>query len=57
MLEGVGPSVALGRDTKLLEEIMDKTSARLVELKDEPESEVELRSTIGRVYMDLGRVR
>ncbi|HUJ44593.1 MAG TPA: protein kinase, partial [Opitutaceae bacterium] len=29
MLQGVGPSVALGRDTKLLREILDKTVRRL----------------------------
>jgi serine/threonine protein kinase/tetratricopeptide (TPR) repeat protein len=55
MLEGVGPSVALGRDTALLEEILAKTSVRLAELTNAPEAEVELRSTIARVYMDLAK--
>ena len=55
MLEGVGPSVALGHDTKLLREILDKTSARIDrELKDQPEVEAEIRTTMGHVYRDLG---
>ncbi len=56
MLEGVGPSVALGRDTTLLKEILDKTAERLSkELKDQPEVEAELRDTIGSVYRALDR--
>lgn len=38
MLEGVGPSVALGRDTTLLREILARTEERLSEdLADQPE--------------------
>ena len=55
MLEGVGPSVALGRDTTLLREILDKTAERVSkDLKDQPEVEAELRSTIGTIYHELG---
>ena len=55
MLQGVGPSVALGRDTTMLREILDKTGERLdKELKGQPEVEAELRDTIGVVYRDLG---
>ncbi|MGZ8899582.1 MAG: protein kinase domain-containing protein [Limisphaerales bacterium] len=55
MLAGVGPSVALGRDTALLREILDKTAARIAEdLKQQPEVEAELRSAIGTVYYELG---
>jgi serine/threonine protein kinase len=54
MLNGVGPSVALGRDTKLLREILDKTVPRLKRLKRHPAVEAELRSTLGSVYSDLG---
>jgi serine/threonine protein kinase len=55
MLEGVGPSVALGRDTAMLREILDKTTARLAaDLKEQPEVAAELRGTLGRVYLDLG---
>jgi len=55
MLDGVGPSVALGRDTKMLREILEKTSERVSkDLKDQPGVEAELRNTIGRVYEELG---
>jgi tetratricopeptide (TPR) repeat protein len=55
MLQGVGPSVALGRDTALLREILDKTAARVGrELTNRPEVEAELRMAIGRVYFELG---
>jgi len=53
MLSGVGPSVAMGRDTTLLQEILDKTAKRLdTDLKDQPEVEAELRKVIGGVYGD-----
>ena len=55
MLDGVGPSVALGRDTKLLHEILDKTAERVgKDLKNQPEVEAQLRNTIGDVYAELG---
>jgi serine/threonine protein kinase/tetratricopeptide (TPR) repeat protein len=55
MLKGVGPSVALGRDTKLLREILDRTAAGLKdELAGQPEVEADLRGTIGEVYFALG---
>ncbi len=55
MLQGVGPSVAAGRDTTLLEEILDKTVARLgTGLTNQPAVEAELRETIGYVYWELG---
>jgi tetratricopeptide (TPR) repeat protein/tRNA A-37 threonylcarbamoyl transferase component Bud32 len=54
MLKGVEPSVALGRDTTLLRDILDKTAERLdKELKDQPTVEAELRETIGNVYQGL----
>jgi serine/threonine protein kinase len=56
MLEGVGPSVAKGRDTTLLKEILDKTAERVGrELKDHPETEAELRYTLGNVYLAMGQ--
>src|SRR5262245_32482238 len=56
MLEGVGPSVALGRDTTMLREILDRTEKRVGEdLKDQPEVEAELRNTLGEVYLALGQ--
>ncbi len=54
MLKGVGPSVALGRDTTMLRELVDQTVERLsTDLKDQPEVELELRMTLWRVYWDL----
>ena len=55
MLERVGPSVALGRDTELLMEILNQTAERIdTELQNQPEVESDLRSTLGAVYFDLG---
>ena len=55
MLKGVGPRVALGRDTKLLRDILDNTVKRLdQDLAGQPEVEAELRMTLGAVYDDLG---
>jgi serine/threonine protein kinase/TPR repeat protein len=55
MLNGVGPSVALGRDTKLLREIVDQTTERVGnDLKEHPRVEAELRSTLGDLYHALG---
>jgi serine/threonine protein kinase/Tfp pilus assembly protein PilF len=57
MLKGVGPSVALGRDTKLLREILDKTVARVTtDLKDQPEVQAEICNTLGEVYRALGQL-
>jgi serine/threonine protein kinase len=55
LLKGVGPAVARGRDTRLLREILDKTSERLrKDLTARPEEEAELRSTLGGVYAEVG---
>jgi len=54
MLSGVGPSVALGRDTKMLREILDQTAQSLNELESQPGVEADLRATLGNVYYDLG---
>jgi tetratricopeptide (TPR) repeat protein len=55
MLEAVEPSVARGRDTTMLREILDRTAERVgVELKDQPPVEAELRNRIGSVYEKLG---
>ena len=56
MLHGVGPSAALGRDTTMLREILDKTAERVgKDLKGQPEVEAELRTTLGDVYQALGK--
>ncbi|MEY2409173.1 MAG: eukaryotic-like serine/threonine-protein kinase [Verrucomicrobiota bacterium] len=58
MLKGVAPSVARGRDTTLLREILDQTAARLgKDLTNQPGVEAELRRTLGRVYFDLGDLK
>jgi len=54
MLKGVGPGFALGRDTKLLQEILGQTRQRLDELKGQPEVEADLCATLGNVYSDIG---
>jgi len=55
MLQSVGPKIALGRDTKLLREIVDQTAQRLdKDLKDHPAVEAQLRATLGNLYSDLG---
>ena len=54
-LTGVRPSVALGRDTKLLREVLEKAAARVgKDLTRQPAVEAELRDTIGEVYLALG---
>ena len=55
MLASVGPEVALGRDTKLLRDIMEETRRGLgSELKDQPGVEAELRTTMAQTYYQLG---
>jgi serine/threonine protein kinase/tetratricopeptide (TPR) repeat protein len=54
MLNGVGPSVAMGRDTTMLREIVDKTAERIgTDLKGHPEVEIELRHTLAVIYFEL----
>ena len=51
MLEGVGPGVALGQDTKLLQSILDKTEKRIpTQLTNQPEVQARLYSTLAGVY-------
>jgi eukaryotic-like serine/threonine-protein kinase len=58
MLKGVGPSVAQGRDTALLREILDNTVKRLTtDLRDQPEVQADLCNTIGEVYRALGQLK
>jgi uncharacterized protein HemY len=54
MLGGASPYGASGRDTSQLREIMDKTADRIgTDLKDQPEAEADLRSTLGQTYFTL----
>ena len=51
LLGGVGPSVARGRDTTMLREILDETAQRVdTELKGQPEVEAMIRTTLGNTY-------
>jgi eukaryotic-like serine/threonine-protein kinase len=55
MLNGVGPSAALGRDTTMLREILDQTAERVgKEMTNQPAVEAELRTLIGRLYREIG---
>jgi serine/threonine protein kinase len=55
MLKGVGPSVALGEDTKLLRRILDQTVVRIgKEIGHQPEVHAELCNIIGGLYGELG---
>jgi tetratricopeptide (TPR) repeat protein len=55
MLEGVGPSVARGRDTVMLREILDRTAEGVgQEMTNQPAVEAELRGLIGRLYLEIG---
>jgi len=54
MLKSVGPSVALGRDSAMLREILEKTAARVDnELTNQPAVEADLLNVLGEVYEDL----
>jgi eukaryotic-like serine/threonine-protein kinase len=54
MLGGASPYGASGRDTSQLREIMDKTAERIgTDLKEQPEAEADLRSTLGQTYFTL----
>ena len=55
MLQGVGPSMARGRDTTMLREILDRTAERVgPEMTNQPAVEAELRGLIGRLYFEIG---
>lgn len=55
VLEGVGPSVARGRDTAILREIFNKAAERVaIDLTGQPRVEAQLRTTIGKAYLAMG---
>jgi len=55
MLEGVGPSVARGRNTEMLREILDKTAQQIGDqVGNQPAVEAEMRGLIGRLYLEIG---
>ena len=54
MLHGVAPDMAMGRDTAILQEIVDKTDERIDrELEGQPEVQAELRLTLAQVYFEM----
>ena len=55
MLKGVGPSVAHGKDTAVLREILDRTDEQIsTALTNQPKVEAEIRNLIGGLYLDIG---
>lgn len=55
MLNGVEPSVALGRDTTMLREILNRTAERVgTEMTNQPAVEAELRGLLGTLYKEIG---
>ena len=55
MLVSVSPNVAMGRDTTILRELLDKTDKRITGTLDQhPESEAELRYALGMGYREIG---
>jgi serine/threonine protein kinase/Flp pilus assembly protein TadD len=55
MLQGVGPSKSLGRDSTMLGEILDQTAKSVgQDLTNQPEVAVELYLTLADTYHDLG---
>jgi len=54
VLHGVNPSVALGRDTAIVRDVLERTVTNVAkDLVNEPEVEVELRAVISETYRDL----
>ncbi len=55
MLKSAGPSVARGRDDKVVREILETTSARVSkELNEQPEVQGDIYFTVGTTYLDIG---
>ena len=54
MFTGLRPSIARGRDTALLREILERAAERMThDLKGQPEVEAELRTTLGKAYEEV----
>jgi len=54
MVGDVWPSMAQGKETQMLKEILQETAKRLIELQGHPDVEVDLRLTLARAYEGLG---
>ena len=57
MLQGVGPSVAQGRDTTMLREILDQTADRVGEMTNQFVVQSDLSDFIGSLYGQVGNYR
>ncbi|HOB97673.1 MAG TPA: tetratricopeptide repeat protein [Verrucomicrobiota bacterium] len=56
MLQSIRPSVAIGRDTTLIREMLDQTAERVGrDLADQPEVQADLQTTIAEVYRAIGK--
>jgi tetratricopeptide (TPR) repeat protein len=56
ILNGIGPGVARGRDTAIVQEILDATVTNIgPELSNQPAVEADLLSFLGKLYSDLGK--
>jgi serine/threonine protein kinase len=57
MLSSVSPSVAMGRDTTILRELLARTDQEIgTELKNQPEVEVALRLLLEQSYLEIGDI-
>jgi len=58
IFEGVGPSVALGRDTQMLRALLDDATTRIEEgeLDDSPAAKWYLLDTLANIYVDLAEL-
>jgi eukaryotic-like serine/threonine-protein kinase len=57
MLESVAPAVAMGQDTTILQEFLERTDRKIgSDLKNQPEVEAKLRLMLGNSYNDIGDI-
>jgi tetratricopeptide (TPR) repeat protein len=55
MLNSLDPDLAKGRDTTLLQQMLDKTARRITQdLANQPEVQAQLQDTLGNVYQLIG---
>jgi serine/threonine protein kinase/tetratricopeptide (TPR) repeat protein len=55
MLKGIDPVAAKGRDTTLLQEMLDKAAGRIAQnLANQPEVQAQLQDTVGNLYGLIG---
>jgi len=58
MLNGIGPSVARGRDTAMVQDILDQMAERVgKELSNQPAAEADVCSLMGILYNQIGNYR